>query len=231
MRHAKQAAAKSIGNPYVALAVDAESAAVESSGLEVLGLAGIRRGKTCEVVGAAIGNPNAVLRIDAEMKGCFERLARLCAVALADNPSLGPITLREINELFFRDTQRPNISVWSGDDALHHSELAIDSGTEGATFHAWGRETSSYRRKRSAVRGELGYVALPQRVLALPTHSPVVANPEITLTVEHSFTTCAKTSAVKFERQNPCTGGKVEVWHEWYRAHVFALRNRIQVIQ
>src|SRR5271165_1263480 len=101
MRHAKQAAAESIGNPYVALAVDAESAAVESAGLEILRLAGIRSGKTSEVVDSTIRHPDSILRIDAEVERCLERFARLCAVALASYPAFSPITLREIDQLLF----------------------------------------------------------------------------------------------------------------------------------
>src|SRR5262245_42963119 len=45
------------------------------------------------------------------MKWPDERLARLGAVAFADNPALGPVALGEEDELSLRDAQRPHVAA------------------------------------------------------------------------------------------------------------------------
>ena len=77
MGHAKQPTAEPVGDPDIALAVDAKTATVES-GLEVLDLARIGGGEARDVVDAAIGHPDPVLLVDAEVERRSERFARLC---------------------------------------------------------------------------------------------------------------------------------------------------------
>src|SRR5262249_44986336 len=60
------------------------------------------------------------------MKWPEERLARLGAVAFADDPALGPVTLGDVYELALRDAQSPHVATRRGDDALHQPELPIE---------------------------------------------------------------------------------------------------------
>jgi len=71
MGHAEQTGAKPVRDPNVATAIDGETAIVDA-GLEILGLARIGRGEAGNVIYTAIGYPNPVLLVDAEMKGCSE---------------------------------------------------------------------------------------------------------------------------------------------------------------
>ena len=195
MGHAQQPTAEPVGDPDVALAVDGKTAVVES-GLEVLGLARIGGGEARDVVDAAVGHPDPVLLVDAEVKWRPERLARLRAVALANDPALGQIALGEVDELALLDAEDPDIAAGRDDDPLHQPELAIegdalrrrqrlavlvehrdrlaavggepgvvlgvDRRAEGAAFHPAAGKAGGDRRKRLAVRRELGGVALPQ---------------------------------------------------------------------
>src|SRR5271167_4851788 len=109
MCHAQQAVAEPIGNPDVPLTIDAKTAAVESN-LEIIDLRRIGGRETRDVVDAAIRYPDPVLLVDAEVKWRFERLARLRTVTLANNSSLGDITIWEIHELAFLDPEHPDIA-------------------------------------------------------------------------------------------------------------------------
>jgi len=60
------------------------------------------------------------------MKWPDERLARLGAVAFADNPALGPVTLGEVDELSLRDTQSPHVPARRDDGALHQAKPTIE---------------------------------------------------------------------------------------------------------
>src|SRR5215472_1732886 len=100
MDHAHEPIAEPVGDPDVALAVDAKTAIVNPA-LEVLGLARISGGEACDVVDTAIGYPNLVVLVDSEVKWCPKRLARFLLVAFANNPALAEIALREVDELVF----------------------------------------------------------------------------------------------------------------------------------
>ena len=95
MGQAEQPAAEPLCDPDIALAVDGEAAIVKS-GLEFLGLARIGGWKARNVVERAIGYPNPVLLVDSKVKWCLERLARLRAIALANDPARGQIPLGKV---------------------------------------------------------------------------------------------------------------------------------------
>src|SRR5262245_51306577 len=116
--------AEPVSDPDVALAVDVE-AAVEDSGLEIFGFAGIR-GREARNFIRGVRDPEPLLRIIGEVERCRERLARLGTVAFADDPALGPVTLREIEELALRDAESPHVATRRGDDTLHEPELPIE---------------------------------------------------------------------------------------------------------
>src|SRR5262249_16919366 len=63
--------------------------------------------------------------------------------------------------------------------------LRVHRRAEGAALHPAAGETGRDRGERLPVRVELGGVALPERVLALPADREVVADPEVALAVEH----------------------------------------------
>src|SRR5215472_14771257 len=94
--HAQHARAEPVCDPDVSLAVDVQAAVVDS-GIKVLGLAWVRGGKARDVGKAAIGNPDAVLLVDGEVKGRHERFAWLRAITLAYDPSLGYLTLGKVD--------------------------------------------------------------------------------------------------------------------------------------
>src|SRR5215831_5935572 len=92
--HAQQPIAKPVGDPYVALAVDVETA-VDESGPEIFSFARIS-GREARHFIAGVRDPDPILLIDGEVKWPEERLARLGAVAFADDPALSPVTLGEV---------------------------------------------------------------------------------------------------------------------------------------
>src|SRR5215510_10304144 len=116
--------AEAVSDPYVALAVDVKTA-VDDSGPEIFGFARIR-GREARHFIAGVRDPDPILLINGQVKWPEERLARLGAVAFADDPALGPVTLREIYELTLRDAQSPHVAARRGDDALHQPELPIE---------------------------------------------------------------------------------------------------------
>ena len=130
MHHAEQPVAEPVGDPYVALAVDGEAAAVVAD-LEILGLARIGGGKSRDVVDAAVAHPNPVLLVDGEMERGAKRLARLRVIALADDPALGQIALRKVDELAFLDAENPDVAARRHDHALHQSEPAAEGDAFG----------------------------------------------------------------------------------------------------
>src|SRR5262249_7664900 len=81
--------------------------------------------------------------------------------------------------------------------------LRINRSPKGPAFHPAAGEAGGDRRKRLAVRVELGGVALPQCISALPTDCEIVADPKVALAVEHCLAACAITAAVELERQHP----------------------------
>src|SRR5215472_9571724 len=109
--------AEPIGDPYIALAVDVETA-VDDSGPEIFGFARIR-GREARHFIAGVRDPDPILLINGEVKWREERLARFGAVAFADDPAPGPVTLGEMQELALRDAERPYVAARRGDDALH----------------------------------------------------------------------------------------------------------------
>src|SRR5262247_4105970 len=116
--------AKAVGDPYVALAVDVETA-IDDSGLEILGFARIR-GREARHFIAAIRNPDPILLINGEVKWREERPARLGVVAFADNPAPSPVALGEIQELALRDAESPDIAARRDNDTLHQPELPVE---------------------------------------------------------------------------------------------------------
>src|SRR5215472_6505439 len=106
-----------VGDPYVALAVDVKTA-VDDCGLEIFGLGRIS-GREARHLIAGVRHPDPILLINGEVKWPEERFARLGAVAFADDPTLGPVTLREVQELALRDAESPHVAAGRGDDALH----------------------------------------------------------------------------------------------------------------
>src|SRR5215468_2311578 len=119
--------AEPVGDPYVALAVDVQTA-VHNSGLEIFDFARIRGRETRYFI-AGVRDPDPILLINGEVKWPEERLARLGAVAFADDPTLGPVTLREKQELALRDAESPHVAARRDDDTLHEPELPIEGDT------------------------------------------------------------------------------------------------------
>src|SRR5215467_15685275 len=116
--------AEAVGDPYVALAIDVETA-VDDSRLEIFGFARVRGRETRDFI-AGVRDPDPILLINGEVKWSKERLARLGAVAFADDPAPGPVPLGDVDELALRDAERPNVAARRGYDALHQPELPIE---------------------------------------------------------------------------------------------------------
>src|SRR5215510_9169955 len=116
--------AESIRDPDIALAVDVETA-VDDSGLEVVDFARIR-GREARHFIAGVRDPDPILLINGEVKWPEERLARLGAVAFADDSAFRPVTLGEVQELALRDAESPHVAARRGDDPLHQPELPIE---------------------------------------------------------------------------------------------------------
>src|SRR5262245_31107184 len=119
--------AEPVGDPYVALAVDVQTA-VDEPGLEIFGFARIR-GREARHFIAGVRDPDPILLINGEVKRPEERFARFGAVAFADDPAPGPVTFGDVYELAFRDAESPHVAARRGDDALHQSELPIEGDT------------------------------------------------------------------------------------------------------
>ena len=117
-----QPSAEAIGNPNVPLAVNGKTAIVDP-GLEILGLARISGREARDMIDTAIGHPNPVLLVDAEVKWRSKRFARLRAVALANDPAVRQIALGKVDELALLNAQHPNVSARSDDNALHQPSL------------------------------------------------------------------------------------------------------------
>src|SRR5262245_14820605 len=198
--------AEPVGDPDVALTVDVQTA-VDDSGLEVFDFARIRRREARHFI-ARVRDPDPILLIDGEVKWPEKRLARLGALTFADDPALGPVTLREVQQLALRDAERPHVATRRGDDPLHQPKLpvegnslwrsqwlailvehrdrlasitrqprvvlGIDRRSEGAALHAAPGESGRDGRQRLSIGIELRSVALPESVLARPTHREVV---------------------------------------------------------
>src|SRR4029453_7814378 len=60
------------------------------------------------------------------MERSQERLAGFLSGALAHDPALGQIALREVDKLALRGPNGPHIAAGRDDDALHQPELAIE---------------------------------------------------------------------------------------------------------
>src|SRR5262245_31671704 len=116
--------AEPVGDPYVALAVDVEPA-VDDCGLEIFDFARIRGREACHFI-AGVRDPDPILLINGKVEWPEERLARLGAVAFADDPALGPVTLGEVQELALRDAESPHVAIRRDDDTLHQAELAVE---------------------------------------------------------------------------------------------------------
>src|SRR5262249_37008181 len=109
--------------------------------------------------------------------------------------------------------------------------VGVNGRAEGTSLHSAAREARGYRRKRTTIRGELGGIALPQRVLSLPTDCKVVTNPKIAFAVEHRLAACTIASAIELQRQHPGTRREVQVRHERNRTHGLTRRYRIELVQ
>ena len=92
--------------------------------------------------------------------------------------------------------------------------MRVDRSAKGAALHATTSEAGGDRRDWLAVRGELGRVTLPERVLALPAGRKVVPDPEVAFAVEHRLAARAVAAAVELNRQHPGTGRESQVGHE-----------------
>src|SRR5215831_1406283 len=121
--------AEPVGDPYVALAVDVETA-VDDSGLEILGFTRIRDREARHFI-AGVRNPDPILLIDGKVKWPEERLARLGAIVFADDLPLGPVALGNMYELALRDAESPHVAVRRDDDTLHQPELPVEGDTLG----------------------------------------------------------------------------------------------------
>src|SRR5262249_9092086 len=75
---------------------------------------------------AGVRDPDAILLINGEVKRPEERLARLGAVAFADDPALGPVAFGEVQELALRDAESPHVAARRGDAALPRTGLPIN---------------------------------------------------------------------------------------------------------
>jgi hypothetical protein len=139
---AAQRTAQPVGDPDVALTVDAEAAAAIPS-LECFNLGRIGRRKAHDEVAKRIGHPYPVLLVDSEVERAFERFAGLGAVALANQFGLGQVTFGKVDELVSSEPDHPDVAAWRNDNALHQAELAIESDALG-------------RRQRLAVLVENG---------------------------------------------------------------------------
>src|SRR5262249_18113394 len=109
----------------VALTVDAKPA-VAPAGAEFLGLAWIGGRKSRHVPGHGAAHPDSILLIDSKVKRRDERLAGLDLASLADDPPFGQVTLREVDELVFLNTDHPHVATGSDDDSLHQPKLAAE---------------------------------------------------------------------------------------------------------
>src|SRR5215472_6344478 len=109
--------------------------------------------------------------------------------------------------------------------------VGVDCRTKSAALHSAAGKACGDRRERTTVWRKLGRTALPQRVIPLPTDCEVVAYPQIAFAVEHALPAGAIPATVKFQRQNPRAWRVVEVRHEWNRAKVLAVGNRIELFE
>src|SRR5262249_47462301 len=118
------------------------------------------RGREARHFIAGVRDPDPILLIDGEVKWPEERLARLGAIAFADDPTLGPVTVGEMQELALRDAESPHVAARRDDDALHQAEPTI--------------EGDAFRRR--------------QRLAALVEHrnrlAPVAGKPSVVLGVD-----------------------------------------------
>src|SRR4029453_12374545 len=69
------------------------------------------------------------------------------------------------------------------------------------------------------------------RVVTLPAHREVIADPEVALAVEHRLAARTVPAAIELEWQHPRAGRPVEVWHVRHRSQVLALWDRIELVE
>src|SRR5215475_6284999 len=136
----------------------------------------------------------------------------------------------------FRRCQRLAVLVEYGDRLASVAGkpgvvFRIDGSAEGASLHPAAGKTGRNRGQWFSVRIELAGVALPQRILGLPANCEIIANPKVTLTVEHGLAASAIASAIKLQRQHPCTRWETEIRHEGHFAHRPAGRYRIEIVK
>src|SRR5215813_8415802 len=167
--------AEPVGNPYVALAVDVKTA-VDNCGLETFGLARIRGRETRHLI-AGVRDPDPILLIDGKVEWPEERLARLGAVAFADNPTRGPVTLGEVDELSLRDAQSPYVAARRGDNALHQTKPTV----EGDAFRRCQRLAVlvEHRDRLAAITGKPCVVIAVDRRPEGATLHPAARNPVV----------------------------------------------------
>src|SRR5271169_2396620 len=126
MELGQQPIAEPVGDPDIAMAVDVKSAGTRTN-IEILGVARIGGWKSCHVLGKGVAHPDSVLLVDPEMERTQERLAGFLSRALANDPALGQIALREVDKLALRGPEGPDIAAGRDDDALHQPEPAVES--------------------------------------------------------------------------------------------------------
>src|SRR5262245_4381953 len=150
MSHPEEPGAEPARNPDISLTIDIEAPVVDA-GLEFLGLGRIGGGETDHEIGG-VRDPDAILLVDGEVERPEKRLAWLGAVAFADDPALGPITLGEVDELALRDAQSPHVATRRDDDALHQAELAVEGDALGGCQRL--AVLVEHRNRLAAVGGE-----------------------------------------------------------------------------
>src|SRR5262249_18461059 len=109
----------------------------------------------------------------------------------------------EVNAL--RRCQRLALLVEDGDGLTAIGRkpgiiFGIHCGAECASLHSPASESRGDGRQRMAGWRELGRIALPPPVAALPADGEVVAHPEIAFAVEHALAARAVAATVKFQR-------------------------------
>ena len=108
-------AAQFIRDPYVAQAVDGETAGGVSH-LEGFNFSGIGSGETNHVVRDGVGNPDAVLLVNGEgerpdeFAGVLQRIARL---VLTEELHLGRIALGKLHDLALDQVERSRYLRWA----------------------------------------------------------------------------------------------------------------------
>src|SRR5262252_10793713 len=74
-------------------------------------------------------------------------------------------------------------------------------------------------------------MAIPKRILPLPAHGEIVADPQVAFAVEHRLAARAIAATVEFEGEYPCTRREIQIRHVWHRPQILALRERVELAE